>query len=151
MTTYQMGLWVQDNQTPPRPISIIVKTLAQDGLISRFSSAGKRSARWVISDQGLESARKRATEIKIASLWVAENPNLNKLEAYILQRLLELPAITPQMLASEHGSQSSPIRTALKRLAMRGFIASTPIPHGGCKITPQGRSVAKLQLLQKRP
>lgn len=150
MTTYQMGLWVQDNQNPPRPISIIVKTLAQDGLITRFSSAGKRSVHWIISPQGLASAKKRAAEIKMASIWIAENPHLNPLEGFILRRLLQLPAATPRILASEHSSQPSPIRTALKRLAMRGFIASTTIPHGGCKITPQGRSVAKLQLLQER-
>src|SRR3546814_9295171 len=33
MSTYELGLWISDNQNPPRPLSVIIKTLASDGYI----------------------------------------------------------------------------------------------------------------------
>src|SRR3546814_8706504 len=39
MSTYELGLWISDNQNPPRPLSVIIKTLASDGYILRSASA----------------------------------------------------------------------------------------------------------------
>src|SRR3546814_7703894 len=58
MSTYELGLWISDNQNPPRPLSVIIKTLASDGYILRSASAGKRAGLWTITPRGSSSDRK---------------------------------------------------------------------------------------------
>ncbi len=144
LSTYQLGLWVKDNHTPRRPISVVVKTLAQDGLVSRQSSAGKRTALWGLTERGLCSISKRAGQIRLAQLWISENPALGTVESHILRRLLDRSTISPNDLLRE-GFLLSPVRTAIKRLRLRDYISASPLIHGGYTLTSCGRAVAKSQ------
>src|SRR3546814_16889040 len=52
MSTYELGLWISDNQNPPRPLSGIIKTLPSAGYILRSASAGKRAGYWTLPHPG---------------------------------------------------------------------------------------------------
>src|SRR3546814_5733756 len=74
MSTYELGLWISDNQNPPRPLSVIIKTLASDGYILRSASAGKRAGLWTITPRGSSSLCSRPEKCADATAWLNENP-----------------------------------------------------------------------------
>lgn len=143
LTTFELGLWIADVKDPPRPLSIIMKTLAHDGYIERHANAGKRTAFWRLSKRGAVSLQKRASEAALAAQIIALQPNLSAQELTILDCLVVQSPQTASGLTSTSGLLLSPIRTALKRLSMRSFIETASSPAGGYALTSRGRVIAQ--------
>lgn len=143
MTTYELGLRVEDDKVPPRPISVIVKTLATDGYIARVADAGKRAALWCITERGANSLIQRGALRTAAEAWLARNPNYSDDEAAVLNALLGAENLTPNQMAECCGRSLSPMRTAVKKLALRGLIDRTDVIFTGYELTVHGRAAAQ--------
>ena len=125
MSTYEIGLAITDDKEPPRPLSILVKTLTKDEYVKRAGLIGKRAGEWRITDRGLLSLERRAEEAERASEWLDRNPNLSRDERCVMKALLEEGSQPPSRLAARCGMMQSPIRTALKKLDIRGLVRRT--------------------------
>jgi hypothetical protein len=118
LTTYEMGLVVRDDHVPPRPISVIVKGLAKDEYLRSTGLSGKRMARWDLADRGRASLERRPDAARSAAEWIARNPNMPDDERAIRDAMLE-GALNVAQLANVTRMTTSPIRTAMRRIAMR--------------------------------
>lgn len=142
MTTYELGLWITDNQTPPRPLSIIIKTLASDGYIARAAFAGKRAALWIITERGASSLSTRPAKRDAAIAWLNENPGYSRDEIAVMNNLLFGGNQSPTLLSENCSLPISPIRTALKKLILRKMVSKPRNPVDGYALTSHGRSLA---------
>lgn len=142
MSTYQLGLWITDNRTPPRPLSIIIKTLASDGYISRAANAGKRAALWIITPRGEASLTARAHKKTAAKAWLDENPCYSSDECAVLNSLFIHGNQSPKHLAQTCDRSISPVRTALKKLRIREIVLKPARAIEGYSLTELGKTVA---------
>ena len=142
MSTYELGLWIADDRDPPRPLSVIMKTLADDRYITRVADAGKRAGLWQITDRGLSSLEQRAASAAFAEAWLARHPNLSSDEIGVLICLLEHGDQTPGRLSEACSLLLSPVRTAVKKLVLRGMIQRTRRLATGYTLTLRGRATA---------
>lgn len=143
MSTYEIGLWVQDNKVPPRPLSVIMKTLAKDGYINRVALAGKRAALWGITPRGLQSLQKRSLKAGIARNILGLLPCFTREEVTVMKLLLEKAPLSITGMSDDSGHRVSTIRTAAKRLKMRRFIARSNRLKHGYALTINGIEIAK--------
>lgn len=121
LTTYEIGLVVRDDHVPPRPISVIVKGLAKDEYLRSTGLSGKRMARWDIADRGKASLERRPEATRAAAAWIARNPNMPEDERMIRDAMLG-GALNIAQLAGVTRLTTSPIRTAMRRIAMRDHL-----------------------------
>ena len=142
MTTYELGLWISDNQCPPRPLSVIIKTLASDGYIVRAAAAGKRAGLWTITSRGQESLAAREEKSAAAAAWLIENPSYASEEFAVINSIFARGNQSPKQLADSCGMSISPVRTALKKLMLRGLVLKPGNPMDGYCLTDDGYSIA---------
>lgn len=142
MSTYQLGLWITDSRTPPRPLSVIIKTLASDGYICRAANAGKRAALWIITCRGEASLAARANKKRAALAWLDENPCYSADECAVLNSLFVHGSQSPKLLTQTCGRSISPIRTALKKLRIRDLALKPERAIEGYSLTELGKTVA---------
>jgi hypothetical protein len=146
MSTYELGLWVRDGKG--RPLSVVVKTLAEDGYIVRQADAGKRAGLWCITQRGTDSLSNREEQWTAGDAWLAANPLYSLDEMNVLALLLVHGAQTPNQLAERLRLPLSPVRTAVKRLRLRLMIERPRNIFTGYCLTPAGQAVANAQQLE---
>lgn len=139
MTTYDIGLWVFDLNHPPRPLSVIVKTLARDGYIESTGRAGKRRAFWRITNRGTLSLRNRKKIADAGRQFLINHPNLYAQEIVIMRYLLQSHSSTFNDIVSATALPLSKIRTGLKRLCLREFVETRTAQDAGYRLTAAGR------------
>lgn len=140
LSTYEIGLWIRDNRDNPRPVSVIVKTLADDGYIIKQAESGKRAGLWAITDRGCASLVQRHALRVLGDEWLDQNPNLSIDEIAVLISLAAEPEQTPVRLCETVNKTISPVRTAIKRLLLRRLIARTENLFTGFALTSYGRN-----------
>jgi DNA-binding MarR family transcriptional regulator len=145
LSTYEIGLAVIDDKEPPRPMSVLIKTLKKDRYVVRTSLLGKRAGLWTITDRGIVSLQRRPDATRAAEEWLASHHNLGHDEIVILRCLLEHGPLAASRLATVCGLLHSPVRTALKKLTIRGFVAHRRLPSSEYALTVPG--VARAELL----
>jgi len=118
LTTYEMGLDIIDDHEPPRPISVIVKSLAGDGYLVSAGRIGKRMSRWGLAPRGEASLEKRPDLARKAELWLIENPNSSDDER-LVQSIMDRGTASVAGIAAATGLTTSPIRTSMRRIQMR--------------------------------
>lgn len=143
MSTYELGLWIIDNKIPPRPLSKIMKTLADDGYIVRTASAGKRAGLWAITERGLLSLQQRPKACQQAEEWLRANPNYSAQETAVLMSLLNNGSQSIGSLVETCSLLLSPVRTALKRLSLRKLAHKTVDVVTTYMLTPDGQNTAE--------
>src|SRR3546814_15526648 len=99
MSTYELGLWISDNQNPPRPLSVIIKTLASDGYILRSASAGKRAGLWTITPRGSSSLCSRPEKCADATAWLNEHPCYSAHEYAVINSIFVRGNQSPKQLS----------------------------------------------------
>lgn len=142
MSTYEIGLAITDDKEPPRPLSVLVKTLTKDKYIKRAGLIGKRAGEWCITERGIQSLERRSDEARRAGLWLDSNPNYSDDEKCVMGTLLADGPQAPSRLAIVCGMMQSPIRTALKRLEIRGLVEHIAEVDSRYALTPRGRTCA---------
>lgn len=143
MSTYEIGLAITDDKEPPRPLSVLVKTLTKDKYIKRAGLIGKRAGEWCITERGIQSLERRSDEASRAGIWLDSNPNYSDDEKCVMTALLADGPQAPSRLAVVCGMMQSPIRTALKRLEIRGLVEHIAAVDSRYALTPRGRSCAE--------
>lgn len=143
MSTYEIGLAITDDKEPPRPLSVLVKTLSKDKYIRRAALIGKRAGEWCITERGMLSLERRAEEARIAGEWLDANPNYSPDEQAVLSSLLISGPQSPSRLAVACGMMHSPIRTAIKRLELRDLVRDEGVEGPIYQLTSAGRESAK--------
>lgn len=121
MTTYELGLYVTDDHDPPRPLSVIVKSLVGDRYIRRAAKVGKRTISWVTDERGISSIERRPEVMRLASEILDKAANRTDQEIKTLEALREGAETLTQIIAAT-GLTTSPARTALRRLMRRGDV-----------------------------
>jgi hypothetical protein len=139
MSTYEIGLAIIDDKEPPRPLSVLVKTLSKDKYIRRAGLIGKRAGEWCITERGILSLEGRAEEARVAGEWLDANPNYSPDERKVMECLLDGGPQPPSRLAATCGMMHSPIRTALKRLEIRGVVVDEGVEGPVYGLTHDGR------------
>jgi DNA-binding PadR family transcriptional regulator len=143
MSTYELGLAITDDKHPPRPLSVLIKTLKKDKYIERASLAGKRAGYWRITERGLDSLRRRPASAAEAAAWLVEHPNYTIPEQAVLRSLRTLGPQPASRLAASCGMLHSPIRTALKRLNLRRMVNAPRAPATEYALTSSGLKEAE--------
>jgi DNA-binding MarR family transcriptional regulator len=151
MTTYHLGLCVEDNRNPPRPLSMIMKTLSSDGYIVRAAAAGKRAALWMITQRGLISLDSRAEKWRAAEIWLEHNPCHSEHEIHIVRSLFRLGNQSPKHLSDTCRLAISPVRTALKKLVLRCLVERPVVPTDGYRLTEAGLTFARQVNVNRNP
>lgn len=118
LTTYEMGLNIVDDHDPPRPISVIVKSLAGDKYLKSAGKTGKRMSRWDLDARGHSSLEKRPELARTAERWLIENPNSSE-EERLVQAIMDGGNNSVAAIAAATGLTTSPIRTSMRRIVMR--------------------------------
>lgn len=126
LTTYEMGLDIVDDHDPPRPISVIVKSLAGDKYLKSAGRIGKRISLWDLDTRGHSSLLKRPELARKAEKWLIENPNSSK-EERMVQEMMESGNSSVAGIAAATGLTTSPIRTSMRRIMMRKGLRSADI------------------------
>lgn len=142
LSTYQLGLAVVDDKDPPRPLSVLIKSLAKDRYIEKAADAGKRTGYWRISDHGLISLRRRAEAAAAAERWLETNPNYTEAERAVLESLSRHGPQAASRLSTTSGMLHSPVRTALKRLCLREVVRAPKPPATEYALTKLGAAEA---------
>ena len=142
MTTYEIGLHIEDDHIPPRPISVIIKTLSKDGYVESKERIGKRSGAWQLTKRGYRSLSLRQFEADEARKWIKENPIYTRPEKSVLMSLLKNGPQAITLLVETCRLLHSPIRTALKRLGLRSLVKAMPPPSKKYGLTTKGREEA---------
>lgn len=122
MTTYELGLYVTDDHIPPRPLSVIVKSLVGDKYIRRAAKVGKRTVSWLMDERGVSSIERRPEVMAMASAILAKAANRTEQETRVIAAL-NAGAETLTKIIAETGLTTSPARTAIRRLMRRGDVA----------------------------
>lgn len=142
LSTYQIGLAVIDDKEPPRPISVLIKTLKKDGYVRCRRLLGKRAGLWTVTDRGLASLERRPEAAKAAAAWLSEHRNHGADEIAVLRCLALHGPLAASRLSAVSGLLHSPVRTALKRLGMRGLVSHGVRPASHYRLTRKGRAEA---------
>lgn len=144
LSTYEIGLAVIDDKEPPRPISVLIKTLKKDGYVRRTSLLGKRAGLWTITERGMASLDRRPITTKAAEAWLAEHHNHSHDEIVVIRCLADNGPLAASRISTVTGLLHSPVRTALKKLQIRGFVLHREHPSSEYLLTPSGRTRAEL-------
>ncbi|QAY80178.1 hypothetical protein [Sphingosinicella sp. BN140058] len=139
-STYELGLWVADDQLPPRPLSVIMKSLADDRYIVRHAAAGKRSALWLIAQRGIDSLARRDGLRLAARAWLDGNPNYTADELEVMRSLCREPNQHPSRLATSTRLPLSSVRTALRKLQLRCYAAAGAEDATSYRLTAIGKN-----------
>jgi hypothetical protein len=121
MTTYELGLYVTDDHDPPRPLSVIVKSLVGDKYIRRSAKVGKRTISWLMDERGIASIERRPEVMRIAADILAMASNRTDQEKRVVHAL-RAGAETLTQIIADTGLTTSPTRTAIRRLMRRGDV-----------------------------
>lgn len=122
MTTYELGLYVTDDHDPPRPLSVIVKSLVGDKYIRRAAKVGKRTVSWLMDERGISSIERRPEVMRLASEILGSSANRTEQETRVVTALDSGAETLTQIIAAT-GLTTSPARTAIRRLIRRGDVA----------------------------
>lgn len=121
LTTYEIGLDVRDDHEPPRPLSVIVKSLTKDGYLRSAGRTGKRISRWELTERGVSSLLRREQAYAVAERTIRSGSALGPDERLITTALSN-GAVTIADMGAMTGLTTSPIRTALRRISMRNAL-----------------------------
>lgn len=144
LSTYEIGLAIIDDKEPPRPISVLIKTLKKDGYVRRTSLLGKRAGLWTITERGIASLERRPNTTSAAQAWLAEHHNHGHDEIVVIRCLADNGALAASRISTMTGLLHSPVRTALKKLQIRGFVVHHAHPSSEYLLTASGRTRAEL-------
>jgi DNA-binding PadR family transcriptional regulator len=139
LSTYEIGLAIADDKHPPRPMSVLIKSLYGDKYVSKERRIGKRAALWTITERGLQSLSRRADATREAREWLSQHPNRSRDEDCVMRSLDRNGPQAASRLADTCGLLHSPVRTALKRLSLRGMVAHVARPVSEYRLTDVGR------------
>lgn len=142
LSTYEIGLAVVDDKEPPRPMSVLIKTLSKDKYVERVSLLGKRAALWTITERGIVSLDRRIEATRTAEKWLFEHHNHGHDEKIVMTSLAMKGPQAASRLAANCGLLHSPVRTALKKLQLRGFVVHTKRPSSEYRLTEAGMTRA---------
>lgn len=123
ITAYELGLWIKDLRNPPRPLSIVLKNLVDDGYIQKVAVKGLRNGLWALTNRGHQSLFAKPHAVSEARIWLKLNKNLCSNELCLIKQLQEGGHQTVSELASACGLRMSPVKTALKKMIMREYVA----------------------------
>jgi len=146
LSTYEIGLAVIDDKEPPRPMSVLIKTLKKDKYVVRTSLLGKRAGLWTITDRGMASLERRPETTRLAEEWLAAHHNHGHDELVVLDCLSNNGPMAASRIAATCGLLHSPVRTALKKLGIRGFVAHRRLPSSEYGLTRTG--MARMELIR---
>lgn len=150
LSTYEIGLAIVDDKEPPRPMSVLIKTLKKDKYVRRTSLIGKRAGLWTITDLGIASLDRRPIATAAAQAWLQDHHNHGHDEIVVLRCLLEKGPLAASRLATVCGLLHSPVRTALKKLQIRGFVTHNRHPSSEYDLTREGRTRAETLALETK-
>jgi predicted transcriptional regulator len=150
LSTYEIGLAIVDDKEPPRPMSVLIKTLKKDKYVRRTSLLGKRAGLWTITDLGIASLERRPVATAVAQAWLRDHHNHGHDEIVVLRCLIEKGPLAASRLATICGLLHSPVRTALKKLQIRGFVMHRGSPSSEYDLTDEGRDRAEAVALETK-